>query len=57
MGSLRVSGESAMLAQFALATELDRRVTEEQPSTWGEFVELGLGVARAILSKEPKKDP
>ena len=55
--SLRGSGEAAQVARSALATELDRRVADEEPTTWPEVVSLGLGVARAILGDEPKKDP
>ena len=42
---------SAQVARSALATELDRRVADEQPTTWPEVVSLGLGVARAILGE------
>ena len=55
--SLRGSGDAAQVERSALATELDRRVADEQPTTWPEVVSLGLGVARAILGEEPKKDP
>ena len=55
--SLRGSGDAANVARSALATELDRRVADEQPTTWPEVVSLGLGVAKAILGEEPKKDP
>ena len=55
--ALRGSGEAAKVARSALATELDRRVADEQPTTWPEVVSLGLGVARAVLGEEPKKDP
>ena len=55
--SLRGSGDAANVARSALATELDRRVADEQPTTWPEVVSLGLGVARAILGEEPKRDP
>ena len=55
--SLRGSGDAANVARSALATELDRRVADEQPTTWPEVVSLGLGVARAVLGEEPKKDP
>ena len=54
---LRGSGDAAQTAREALSTELTRRVTEEQPGTWGEVAELGLGVARAVLGEEPRKDP
>ena len=54
---LRGSGDAATVARSALATELDRRVADEQPTTWPEVVSLGLGVARAVLGEEPKKDP
>ena len=39
-----------------MATELDRRVVDEQPTTWPELVTLGVGVARAVLGEEPKRD-
>ena len=39
-----------------MATELDRRVGDEQPATWSELVTLGVGVARAVLGEEPKRD-
>ena len=55
--ALRGSGDAANVARSALATELDRRVADEQPTTWPEVASLGLGVARAILGEEPKKDP
>ena len=55
--ALKGSGDAANVARSALATELDRRVADEQPTTWPEVVSLGLGVARAVLGEEPKKDP
>ena len=55
--SLRGAGDAEGLACSAPATELDRRVAEEQPTTWHEVTSLGLGVARTILGEEPKKDP
>ena len=45
------------VAHSALATELNRRVTDEQPKTWPKVVSLGVGVARAVLDEEPKQDP
>ena len=39
--------KSVYVARAALATELNRRVADEQPTTWPEVVSLGLGVARA----------
>ena len=36
--SLRGSGDAAQVARSALATELDRRVADEQPTTWPEVV-------------------
>ena len=39
-----------------MATELDRRVGDEQPATWSDLVTLGVGVARAVLGEEPKRD-
>ena len=36
-----------------MATELDRRLTEDKPTTWHEVVSLGVGVARAVLGEEP----
>ena len=38
--SLRGTGASAQVARSALATELDRRVADEQPTTWLEVVSL-----------------
>ena len=55
--ALRGSGESATVARAALAAELDRRVGLEPPVSWSEVVDLGLGVARAVLGEEPKSDP
>ena len=57
MGFFKGSGDVAQVARSALATELDRRVTDEPPTTWHEVVSLGLGVSSAILGEEPKKDP
>ena len=54
---LRGSGEAAQTAREALASERTRRVMEDQPGTWGEVAELGLGVARAVLGEEPRRDP
>ena len=54
---LRGSGEAAQVARSALATEMDRRVGEEQPATWSDLVSLGLGVSRAVLGEEPRMDP
>ena len=51
----RGSGERAQVGGAALATELDRRVGDEQPTTWPELVTLGVGVARAVLGEEPKR--
>ena len=53
----RGSGEAALVARAALATEMDRRVGEEQPATWSDVVSLGLGVSRAVLGEEPRLDP
>ena len=50
---LRGTGKGAQVAQAALSAELDRRVAE----SWTEVVDLGLGVARAILGEEPRRDP
>ena len=55
--ALRGSGESAVVAREALAAELDRRIGLEPPVSWSEVVDLGLGVARAVLGEEPKSDP
>ena len=55
--ALRGVGESATVARGALATEMDRRVALEPPASWKEVVDLGLGVARAVLGEEPKPDP
>ena len=46
-----------MTARSALSVEMDRRINAEQPSSWQEVVELGVGVARAVLGEEPKRDP
>ena len=54
--ALRGSSDGAVLARAALATELDRRVTEDQPTTWSDVVSLGVGVARAVLGEEPRQD-
>ena len=54
---LRGSGEAAQTAREALSTELDRRVAETEPTSWSEVVDLGLGVARAVLGDEPCRDP
>ena len=45
------------MAREALATEMDRRVGLDPPDSWREVVDLGLGVARAVLGEEPKLDP
>ena len=55
--ALRGSGEAATVAREALAAELDRRVGLEPPTSWSEVVDLGLGVAKAVLGEEPKSDP
>ena len=55
--ALRGSGEPAVVAREALATEMDRRVGLDPPDSWREVVDLGLGVARAVLGEEPKLDP
>ena len=54
--ALRGSSDGAVLARAALATELDRRVTEDEPTTWTEVVLLGVGIARAVLGEEPVQD-
>ena len=54
---LRGSGEAAQTARAALSAELDRRVAETEPTSWAEVVDLGLGVARAVLGDEPCRDP
>ena len=54
--ALRGSSDGAVLARAALATELDRRATEDQPTTWSDVVSLGVGVARAVLGEEPVQD-
>ena len=54
---LRGSGEAAQTARAALSAELDRRVAESEPTSWSEVVDLGLGVARAVLGDEPSRDP
>ena len=46
-----------MIAREVPATEMDRRIGLDPPSSWREVVDLGLGVARAILGEEPKPDP
>ena len=48
---LRGPGEAAQVARVALAAELDRRVSDEQPTTWPELVTLEVGVARAVLGE------
>ena len=55
---LRGSGEAAasQVTRAALATELDGRVSDKQPTTWPALVTLGVGVARAVLGEEPKRD-
>ena len=50
---LRGSGKAAHAARDALSAELDRRVAESVPTSWSEVVDLGLGVARAVLGDEP----
>ena len=40
--ALRGSSDEAVIARAALATELDRRVTEDKPATWSEAVPLGV---------------
>ena len=54
---LRGSGEAAQTARAALSAELDRRVAESEPTSWSGVVDLGLGVARAVLGDEPSRDP
>ena len=44
-------------ARSALSVEVDRRLNEDQPSSWQDVVELGVGVARAVLGEEPKNYP
>ena len=53
---LRGSSGSTQTAREALSTELDRRVGDEPPTTWSELVTVGIGVARAVLGEEPKRD-
>ena len=55
--ALRGTSNATTTARSAFAVEMDRRVTAEQPSSWQDVVELGLGVARAVLGEEPKRDP
>ena len=47
------SGESATIGREALTAEMDRRVAMEQPESWKDVVDLGFGVARAVLGDEP----
>ena len=54
--SLRGVGEGPSLAKAALATELERRMQEEQPQSWATVADLGLEVASAVLGPEPPKD-
>ena len=54
--ALTGTGKTAQVARSALATELNRRVAEKQPTTWPEVVSLGVGVTRAVLEEEPFKD-
>ena len=42
---------AAQTARAALSAELDRRVAESEPNSWSEVVDLGLGVARAVLGR------
>ena len=42
--ALRGSSDAAMTARSALAVEMDRRATAEQPSSWQNVVELRVGV-------------
>ena len=41
--ALRGIGEAATTARSALSVEMDRRVNEDQPSSWQDVVELGVG--------------
>ena len=50
---LHVTG---LVKKLRLATELNCRVADEQPTTWPEVVSLGAGVAQGILDDEPKQD-
>ena len=36
---------------------MDRRISEEQPDNWSDLIALGLGVSRAILGEEPRRNP
>ena len=56
-GRLSGASEAATTARSALSVEMDRRVNEDQPSSWQDVVELGVGVARAVFGEDPKKNP
>ena len=55
--ALRGVGPAVTTAREALAAEMDRRCQLDAPSSWTEVVDLGIGVARAVLGEETKKDP
>ena len=45
-----------MVARETLAIEMDRRIGLDPPDSWREVVDLGIGVARAVLGEEPRSD-
>ena len=53
---LRGVGDGPRLAKEALATELSRRMAEEQPTSWSDLSGLGLDVSLAVLGTEPRRD-
>ena len=53
---LRGVGDGPRLAKEALATELSRRMAEEQPTSWSDLSGLGLDVSLAVLGSEPQRD-
>ena len=53
---LRGVGDGPRLAKEALATELSRRMAEEQPNNWSDLSSLGLDVSLAVLGSEPRRD-
>ena len=55
--ALRGVGPAVSTAGEALASARDRRFQTDAPSSWSEVVELGIGVAPAVLGEEPKRDP
>ena len=54
---LRGVGDDPRLAKEALATELTRRMAQEQPQSWTDLANLGLDASSAVLGSEPPRDP